>query len=73
MSAAGAYYEAWAATGGAPIPGDRILLSGLRVRGHHEVLHEAQLGQVFVVDLGLTSTWPRPGGPRRPRPDGGLR
>jgi dihydroneopterin aldolase len=34
--------------------GDRILLSGLRVRGHHGVLaHEAQLGQVFVVDLEL--------------------
>jgi dihydroneopterin aldolase len=33
---------------------DRILLSGLRVRGHHGVLaHEAQLGQVFVVDLEL--------------------
>jgi dihydroneopterin aldolase len=34
--------------------GDRILLSGLRVRGHHGVLpHEAQLGQVFEVDLEL--------------------
>ena len=34
--------------------GDRILLTGLRVRGHHGVLpHEAQLGQVFVVDLEL--------------------
>jgi dihydroneopterin aldolase len=33
---------------------DRILLSGLRVRGHHGVLpQEAQLGQVFVVDLEL--------------------
>jgi dihydroneopterin aldolase len=33
---------------------DRILLRGLRVRGHHGVLaHEAQLGQVFVVDLEL--------------------
>ena len=33
---------------------DRILLTGLRVRGHHGVLpHEAQLGQVFVVDLEL--------------------
>ena len=33
---------------------DRIVLSGLRVRGHHGVLaHEAQLGQVFVVDLEL--------------------
>jgi dihydroneopterin aldolase len=54
MTTAGAY-EASTATGGAPIPGDRILLSGLRVRGHHGVLpHEAQLGQVFVVDLELT-------------------
>src|SRR4029450_951284 len=53
MSTARAY-EAWAAPGGAPIPGDRILLSGLRVRGHHGVLpHQAQLGQVFVVDLEL--------------------
>jgi 7,8-dihydroneopterin aldolase/epimerase/oxygenase len=53
MSTAGAY-EAWTAAGGAPV-GDRILLSGLRVRGHHGVLaHEAQLGQVFVVDLELT-------------------
>jgi dihydroneopterin aldolase len=34
--------------------GDRILLSGLRVRGHHGVLaHEAELGQVFLVDLEL--------------------
>jgi len=34
--------------------GDRILLSGLRVRGHHGALpHEGQLGQVFVVDLEL--------------------
>ena len=34
--------------------GDRILLTGLRVRGHHGALaHEAQLGQVFVVDLEL--------------------
>ena len=34
--------------------GDRILLTGLRVRGRHGVLpHEAQLGQVFVVDLEL--------------------
>jgi 7,8-dihydroneopterin aldolase/epimerase/oxygenase len=33
---------------------DRILLSGLRVRGHHGVLpHEGQVGQVFVVDLEL--------------------
>jgi dihydroneopterin aldolase len=33
---------------------DRILLSDLRVRGHHGVLaHEAQLGQVFVIDLEL--------------------
>ena len=33
---------------------DRILLTGLRVRGRHGVLpHEAQLGQVFVVDLEL--------------------
>ena len=33
---------------------DRILLSGLRVHGRHGVLpHEAQLGQVFVVDLEL--------------------
>jgi 7,8-dihydroneopterin aldolase/epimerase/oxygenase len=53
MSTAGAY-EASTARGGAPIPGDRILLSGLRVRGRHGVLpHEAQLGQVFVVDLEL--------------------
>jgi 7,8-dihydroneopterin aldolase/epimerase/oxygenase len=53
MSTAGAY-EALRTTGGAPIPGDRILLSGLRVRGHHGVLpYEAQLGQVFVVDLEL--------------------
>jgi len=34
--------------------GDRILLSGLRVRGRHGVLpHETELGQVFVVDLEL--------------------
>ena len=34
--------------------GDRILLTGLRVRGRHGVLpNEAQLGQVFVVDLEL--------------------
>ncbi len=34
--------------------GDRILLSGLRVFAHHGVLpHEAELGQVFVVDLEL--------------------
>jgi dihydroneopterin aldolase len=34
--------------------GDRILLSGLRVRGHHGALpHESELGQVFVVDLEL--------------------
>jgi dihydroneopterin aldolase len=53
MSTAGAY-EVWGATEGAPIPRDRIVLSGLRVRGHHGVLaHEAQLGQVFVVDLEL--------------------
>ena len=33
---------------------DRILLRGLRVRGHHGVLpHEAQLGQLFEVDLEL--------------------
>jgi 7,8-dihydroneopterin aldolase/epimerase/oxygenase len=36
------------------VNGDRILLTGLRVRGRHGVLpHEAQLGQVFVVDLEL--------------------
>jgi 7,8-dihydroneopterin aldolase/epimerase/oxygenase len=53
MSTAGAY-ETSMGTGGAPIPSDRILLSGLRVRGHHGVLpHEAQIGQVFVVDLEL--------------------
>ena len=53
MSTAGAY-QASTRAGGAPVPGDRILLSGLRVRGHHGVLpHEAQLGQVFVVDLEL--------------------
>jgi dihydroneopterin aldolase len=53
MSTVGAH-EASGATGGAPVPGDRILLHGLRVRGHHGVLpHEAQLGQVFVVDLEL--------------------
>jgi dihydroneopterin aldolase len=34
--------------------GDRILLHGLRVRGHHGVLpEENRLGQVFVVDLEL--------------------
>jgi dihydroneopterin aldolase len=34
--------------------GDRILLSGLRVRGRHGVLpHETELGQAFVVDLEL--------------------
>jgi dihydroneopterin aldolase len=33
---------------------DRILLQGLRVHGRHGVLpHEAELGQVFVVDLEL--------------------
>ena len=33
---------------------DRILLQGLRVRGRHGVLpHEAEFGQVFVVDLEL--------------------
>jgi dihydroneopterin aldolase len=53
MSSAGAD-QAAAATGGAPLPGDRILLSGLRVRGRHGVLaHETELGQVFVVDLEL--------------------
>ena len=53
MSTAGAY-EPSTGTGDAPIPGDRIILSGLRVHGHHGVLpHEAQLGQVFVVDLEL--------------------
>jgi 7,8-dihydroneopterin aldolase/epimerase/oxygenase len=53
MSTAGAD-GASAGTRGAPIPEDRILLSGLRVRGHHGVLpHEAQLGQVFEVDLEL--------------------
>jgi dihydroneopterin aldolase len=34
--------------------GDRILLTGLRVRCHHAVLpHYAQLGQEIVVDLEL--------------------
>ena len=34
--------------------GDRILLEGLRVHGRHGVLpHEAELGQLFVVDLEL--------------------
>jgi 7,8-dihydroneopterin aldolase/epimerase/oxygenase len=38
------------------VSGDRILLTGLRVRGHHGVLpHEAQLGQVFVIDLELVA------------------
>ena len=33
---------------------DRIELQGLRVRGRHGVLpHEAELGQVFVVDCAL--------------------
>src|SRR4029450_7486763 len=41
---------------------DRILLSGLRVRAHHGVLpHEAQLGQVFVVDLELVVDRPPAG------------
>ncbi len=55
MSTAGAY-QASTGAGRAPVPGDRILLSGLRVRGHHGVLpSEAQLGQVFVVDLELAA------------------
>jgi dihydroneopterin aldolase len=34
--------------------GDRILIRNLRVLGHHGVLaHEAERGQVFVVDLDL--------------------
>jgi dihydroneopterin aldolase len=36
------------------VTADRILLQGLRVRGRHGVLpHEAEFGQVFVVDLEL--------------------
>jgi 7,8-dihydroneopterin aldolase/epimerase/oxygenase len=36
------------------VSGDRILLEGLRVHGRHGVLpHEAELGQVFVVDVEL--------------------
>jgi dihydroneopterin aldolase len=36
------------------VSGDRILLRGLRVFGHHgALLHEAELGQVFVIDLEL--------------------
>jgi 7,8-dihydroneopterin aldolase/epimerase/oxygenase len=36
------------------VSGDRILLRGLRVFGHHGVLaHETDLGQVFVIDLEL--------------------
>ena len=53
MSTAGAY-QGSTAHAGARIPGDRILLNGLRVRGHHGVLpEETRLGQVFVVDLEL--------------------
>jgi len=36
-------------------PGDRIALTGLRVRGHHGVLpHERRDGQDFVVDAVLS-------------------
>jgi dihydroneopterin aldolase len=36
------------------VSGDRILLRGLRVFGHHGQLpHETELGQVFVIDLEL--------------------
>jgi dihydroneopterin aldolase len=36
------------------VNGDRILLRGLRVFGHHGALaHETALGQVFVIDLEL--------------------
>jgi dihydroneopterin aldolase len=36
------------------VTGDRIHLRGLRVFGRHGVLpHEAELGQVFVIDLEL--------------------
>jgi 7,8-dihydroneopterin aldolase/epimerase/oxygenase len=36
------------------VSGDRILLRGLRVFGHHGALpHETELGQVFVIDLEL--------------------
>jgi dihydroneopterin aldolase len=39
-------------TGGVEPPGDRIVLRGLRVRGHHGVFeHERRAGQDFVVDL----------------------
>jgi len=35
-----------------PLPGDRIELRGLRVRGHHGVFaHERRDGQDFVVDV----------------------
>ncbi|HEX6677824.1 MAG TPA: dihydroneopterin aldolase, partial [Actinomycetes bacterium] len=36
------------------VSSDRIVLRGLRVFGHHGALpHEAELGQVFVIDLEL--------------------
>jgi dihydroneopterin aldolase len=36
------------------VTGDRIHLRGLRVFGRHGILpHEAELGQVFVIDLEL--------------------
>jgi len=36
-------------------PGDRILVRNLRVFAHHGVLpHEAERGQVFVLDLDLS-------------------
>jgi 7,8-dihydroneopterin aldolase/epimerase/oxygenase len=39
-------------TGSVEPPGDRIVLRGLRVRGHHGVFeHERRAGQDFVVDL----------------------
>jgi dihydroneopterin aldolase len=38
--------------GARPPAGDRIRLSGLRVFAHHGALpHEAELGQVFVIDV----------------------
>jgi len=40
----------WA--GERPLAGDRIRLAGLRVFAHHGALpHEAELGQVFVIDV----------------------
>ncbi len=38
-----------------PSPGDRVRLTGLRVRGHHGVLPEERRdGQEFVVDVALS-------------------